>query len=577
MSHREALPPSLPWWKRITGRRALSWQVVVFGTLLTYPQIVLTGGTLGARSVQPEEFPTIAAVTAGAVVVAVSFAGIANVTFLRNRAVTPVPLWLYVTFYMTAGFIYATGMEISDAILGVDAVVPWPIRYLFAGVTTVGWGVLVSLILESQDRFRDERQRLIDQRVEVELTTLRESAEVERMRASLDADVRARLTGGRERLAEAVSASVDPESISALVRETAQDSVRALSHQLYEQAEQDNPRPRVAGVLRQSLSEPRFLPLATTALIAIGLPGAAIRAFGSLLAPVAIIVLAVAIYLLLRFSNLAIAAAHRIRHLIFIIGLGATVALVLGFALIPVDVPVPAAEAGSIVIGVSTAVIAAAFVAALSDVRTRVLRSLRDEVTRQHVEQEAYREELGLALRETARTLHGSVQTRLIACAAAIDQAAREEDSLALAAAMSEAMSVLDQHSPATPQPTSIASQVKSTCALWQQMCTIDVQISPDLASTTGSPELEQILEEALANAYRHGRASHIVVEITRQGDDVAIAVTDDGLGPGGGEPGLGTAMLQRLTHGRFTIEAMQPGTRVTAVLSGLGHPAVLP
>jgi len=179
--------------------------VIVFGTILTYPQIVLTGGTLGSRPVQPEEFPTIATVIGISAVIAVSFAGLAQLTFMRNRSVTPIPLWVYFGFYMTAGFIYATGMEISDNLVGAEALIPWPIRYLFAGVTTVGWGVLISLILDSQDRFRESRESLIAERVRRELITLRESAEVEQIRSSLDSAVRDELRTSREELARAIS------------------------------------------------------------------------------------------------------------------------------------------------------------------------------------------------------------------------------------------------------------------------------------------------------------------------------------------------------------------------------------
>lgn len=561
---------SVPWWRRVTGRRALSWQVVVFGTLLTYPQIVLTGGTLGSRQVQPEEFPTIAAVTAVAAAVAVSLAVLAQLTFMRNRAIKPVPLWVYLSFYMTAGFIYATGMEISDMLLGTDAVVPWPIRYLFAGVTTVGWGVLISLILDAQDRFRDSRERLLDERVRLEVATLRESAEVERMRTSLDSQVREELQSGRDALNQALTSQARPEVIASLVRDTAQQSVRALSHQLHREAEQEFPRPRVTGVLRQSLARPRFLPLATTTLIAIGLPGAAIRAFGPVLAPLAIIGVAIVIFLFTRWGDLLMAAFPHGRHAIFLVVTALTVGIVLAFALVPADVPVPAAEAGSIIIGVTSAVIVAAFVAALSDVRNRVLGSLRDEVTRQHVSQTAYREELSTALRETARNLHGTVQTRLITCAAAIEKAAREGDSNALSHALDEAASILGGQSRSQRSFATICEQLSSACEPWSALCNIDVRCDEKTAHLPAIPGIDDIVEEAIANAYRHGQATDIIVEISAIPHDVLITITDNGSGPGEGLPGLGSQLIDRLTDGRFTLEELPTGARLTASVSRL-------
>ncbi len=556
-----------PWWRRITGRRALSWQVVVFGTLLTYPQIVLTGGTLGSRPVQPEEFPTIATVIGIAAVIAVSFAGLAQLTFMRNRSVTPIPLWVYFGFYMTAGFIYATGMEISDNLVGAEAVIPWPIRYLFAGVTTVGWGVLISLILDSQDRFRESRESLIAERVRRELITLRESAEVEQIRSSLDSSVRDELRTSREALARAISSSAQPEAIAALVRDTAEHSVRALSHELHEQATKDFPRPRVAGIARQVLRHPRFLPLATTVLIAIGLPGAAIRAFGPSLAPIAIIAVAGVIFAITYAGNIVMSALPRLRQVIFILGTVLTVGVVVAFAMIPGAAIVPAAEAASIVIGVTSAVVVAAFVAALSDVRSRVLESLRGDIVDQLVAQVAYREELGLALRETAASLHGSVQTRLIACAAAIEIAARDDDVVALAQALEEATIVLNGDSSKSSNPSTLGEQVAGACDPWIMLCDISTEISPDIARLPAVTGLDNVIEEALANAYRHGNATTVTVAVQATSEDMIITVTDDGVGPKGGPPGLGTAALRRLTADRFVLESVNDRTRLTALV----------
>lgn len=566
-------PPTPPWWRRITGRRALSWQVVVFGTILTYPQIVLTGGTLGSRPVDPEEFPTIATVTAIAAFFAVSFAVVAQFTFLRNRAIKPVPLWLYVGFYMIAGFIYATGMEISDTILGVEAVVPWPIRYLFAGITTVGWGVLISLILDSQDRFREARDSLLAERVQRELTTLQESAEVERMRSSLASAVKDQLQTSREELARAVSSSTRPEIIASLVRDTAERSVRALSHDLHEQARREFPQPRVTGVVKQAVSQPRFLPLATIVLIAIGLPGAAIRAFGPGLAPMAIVLVTGVIFAIMYVGNVAMSVLPRARQVIFVFVTALTVGVVLAFALVPAAVPVPAAEAVSIVIGVASAVIVAAFVAALSDVRSRVLASLRDEIVDQHVVQAAYREELSNALRETARSLHGHVQTRLIACAAAIDMAAREDDPVALGQALDEVASVLDGASSTVSHFSSLAEQVDFACEPWLMLCDISIAIPPDAADSPPILGLDDVVEEALANAYRHGKATSASIELAVSGDDLIVTVTDNGTMPGAGEPGLGTVLLRRLTSDRFTLESVDGRTRLTAHLARIPAP----
>ncbi len=566
-----------PWWQRITGRRALSWQVVVFGTLLTYPQIVLTGGTLGSRTVQPDEFPTIATVTAGAVVVAVSFAGLAQLTFMRNRAITSIPLWLYFSFYMTAGFIYAAGMEISDAILGVDAIVPWPIRFLFAGITTVGWGVIVSLILEAQDRFRTTREELLAKSVELEVASLRDSVAAQQIRARVDEQVKTDLTHGRERLqsilgeraAKAVlgTNSRSDLEIATILRDTAQGSVRDLSHRLYEEAESEYPRPKVAGILRQFISQPRFLPLATALLIGLGLPGASIRAVGPTLAPLAVLGMSAVIFTILFLANRAISAAPRLRHVIYVLSLIVVNGIILAFALLPADVPAAGAEAASIIIGVSTALIAASLVAAIGRVRARVLESLRGDVAQQHITAAAYHQELAYALTETARALHGSVQTRLIVCAGAIESASRDSDQEAIDAAISEALDALDHDRQISQYSGNVEADLADVTALWSPMCEITMHLDDQVAALDDRPDIPAIVEEALANSYRHGHAEHIDVMVARSEDGVTVIVTDDGCGLTDGEPGLGMALIARLTRGNFSLNNRDGGTQLIAHL----------
>jgi signal transduction histidine kinase len=49
----------------------------------------------------------------------------------------------------------------------------------------------------------------------------------------------------------------------------------------------------------------------------------------------------------------------------------------------------------------------------------------------------------------------------------------------------------------------------------------------------------------------------------------VIVEVTDNGRGPGGGKPGLGSAVLNEATQGEWTIAAVPTGgTQVRAILA---------
>ncbi|HEX6249207.1 MAG TPA: sensor histidine kinase [Nocardioidaceae bacterium] len=66
-----------------------------------------------------------------------------------------------------------------------------------------------------------------------------------------------------------------------------------------------------------------------------------------------------------------------------------------------------------------------------------------------------------------------------------------------------------------------------------------------------------RVAEEALTNVERHANARHVEVALTRQGDDVVLRVTDDGVGVGASEERTGIlGMRERaaLVGGRLSV-----------------------
>lgn len=81
-----------------------------------------------------------------------------------------------------------------------------------------------------------------------------------------------------------------------------------------------------------------------------------------------------------------------------------------------------------------------------------------------------------------------------------------------------------------------LAQAVRERAAGFAQRAGIEVEVRCDMdgmpePSTTGMHELVRILGEALANAVRHGGATHVAVSLGREGDGVVLRVADDGSG----------------------------------------------
>ena len=83
------------------------------------------------------------------------------------------------------------------------------------------------------------------------------------------------------------------------------------------------------------------------------------------------------------------------------------------------------------------------------------------------------------------------------------------------------------------------------------------------------TPEQElhvyRVVQEALANAVRHGRAEHVAVDVARSAEAVVVRIVDDGAGFDGAHPpahGIGMVTMREramLMHGELTV-ASAPG-----------------
>jgi len=77
-----------------------------------------------------------------------------------------------------------------------------------------------------------------------------------------------------------------------------------------------------------------------------------------------------------------------------------------------------------------------------------------------------------------------------------------------------------------------------------------------------------RVVEEGLANAYRHGHAGSVEVSIAASADGVRIRVLDDGDGPPADiRPGLGSAVLESLAPAEWSLARTSDRRTVLDVL----------
>ena len=213
-------------------------------------------------------------------------------------------------------------------------------------------------------------------------------------------------------------------------------------------------------------------------------------------------------------------------------------------------------------------------------------RQLHAEVTARLAELQASRERIVTAAdaerRRIERNLHDGAQQRLVTLALQLSLIQREirrdpaEAELLVSSASTElAESLAELRELARGiHPASLEHGLDVALDALAQRAALPTSVVVD-----DGPRLPQPVEfaayfvasEALANVAKHARASAAAIRLRRNGPDVEITITDDGVG--GADPGRGTG-LQGLTDrvealgGRLEVgSSAEGGTVVTATL----------
>ena len=172
-------------------------------------------------------------------------------------------------------------------------------------------------------------------------------------------------------------------------------------------------------------------------------------------------------------------------------------------------------------------------------------------------EAQARNRELVRASRTLARYVHGTLQSRLLASALAIEQAERIGDAAAFDHALEQAREALLMPELLPPPETHLAAAINRAMMLWQGIATITVHLTQELPPLPPSSvaEICRIVEEGVANAMRHGSALTVAVALAPNADGtLTITITDDGTGPTGGSPGLGSTIFDQASTVPWTL-----------------------
>lgn len=222
---------------------------------------------------------------------------------------------------------------------------------------------------------------------------------------------------------------------------------------------------------------------------------------------------------------------------------------------------------------------------ALRRVRVENLARFAAVVDEERVAAMALSRKVAEHARETARLLHGAMQTRLAVCGLTIEKAQQSNDEAALGLALMEAVAILQ--TPVTPPVVadSVSAEVHRKVSLWKGFCDTVVTIDPSMAKVPSpaladassntvakvpSPalvrDIGRVVEEGISNAIRHAGASRIDISVTAEASGgVLVVIKDNGSGFDDARPGVGSAMIDQITNGNWSLTCSDGVTQLEA------------
>lgn len=473
----------------------------------------------------------------------------------RSRA------FLVIMTAATTGAAFGVGIWIFARVLALDDVDPLWWRILGSAVIVAWFEIVFALSFDARARLRARQEALIDDALALESARLTTTSMLDELQAEVTQEVNRGLTEVRARLPRITSPDEAdalltrwPE-VAAELRDAAAQTVRPLSRQLWESAPGSPERPRPWSLVAYVVSHQPLRPLAVSTLYVLGSGAAAVRE-SSLTA--GIIQLAIGVLIIvgvMAVANFVMSRAPRWHALVFIwTALVLQVPVIAVYALSSSGAMAPDSAVGMVatVIAGLVVILATSAFGAVSRLSAQRLDIMAAELNREFIEATARSQSLAGLLREAGGIVHGSVQSRLLGSAMAIEEAGRNGDPEQFSAALTRALEALENPVPTLgrPRASTVLDELARRSNLWEGLCEVEYVVGADV--TDLAPEtidaIGRITEEGIANAVGHGEAQHVVVtlDVDREASDslwLLLSVSDDGSGPLSSAPVAGLGM----------------------------------
>ena len=448
-------------------------------------------------------------------------------------------------------------------------------------VTLPWWVISLELLLSTWRRIRRDRHQLLREAQARSTISAEQAQLIDEVRSQVRSEVHALLSPAARHLDDQLrrehdlSLSSARESIATVLHDTAREQVRSLSHDLHHLAHQSAATVKSRHLISTIVHTARFYPLPVTMLFLLIETEVYFTTYTPLMASLLLLIGVAYIVTVMPWAN-SLMRKHSQHHMG--IYLSTLVVMQLPLVLRPLADPDwtnnPMAF-GTLILDAAFGTLFILVLSGLGSWRGNALARLEGEqrrLERERQEQIHRRRVTADVVTEASRALHGSVQTKLTAAALALTLGGDHADDATILRSLEQARQAL-----LDPLPSDAASLhsgrtmrqgLHDVTRPWVGLCDIDTTGCPDHHLAAHSCTL--IVEEAVTNAVRHGKARHISIQVADSAESLLLRVIDDGYVTESTSPGLGSQIIDQLATTWSREDHAGHGTTLRAVITSL-------
>ena len=523
-------------------------------------------------------------------------AGLVSYVFHRatrvQRATEAVALEVSLSFFTLVSTSFFVPVAVMCVLLDVPVVESRAWQVPLQIVLGACWGALAVLVLDIRDRAMTSEQDAIDQLAQLEQVRRAQAGLLSDIDESIRIEVGQQLSSDMEVLAlhedqmRTGSKDISSREISQVLRTISDNSVRPLSHRMALSAAGKPLKPSWARLWRHAMETAPLQPASMAAILAVALVPNQIQEFG-FLRGASTMVLGLGLLVLICSITNRLMEKYPQRHFALMI----TAFVALQFNTLVSLIIRDRWQSGYL--SLSQIVLHVLFSALIVSVTTtfplwRTSRVAASEYFSKAIQQEQIEvamrnSQISLAAASAAQVLHGEVQSRLLASALAIERLDAEADSNELLAMLVDTRLLLaapfQEDAAVVHGEISLKAEVKRKASLWQGIVQVSLAFDgaiDDLGNSIAH-DAGRVVEEAIANSVRHGKAKKVDVTVYRGSHGINISVSDDGVrhvstGSDDVRRGMGTTLFEAVSGGAWTMSRRDGGTVLTVPMTvGVG------